>query len=171
MNLANKLTILRLIMVPIFIIMYFVEKNNDVLYLSTLVFVIASITDFLDGFVARKYNMITDFGKFLDPLADKIIVTAALLILLEIKRVDFISILIIISREYSISIIRAIAASKGKVIAAANSGKIKTVLQMLSIFLLLLNIPFGIYVFYASVAMTIYSGGEYIYNSKTLFFE
>lgn len=171
MNLANKLTFSRLILVIVFIISAYLELSKDVLLYTTVIFLLASITDFLDGYIARKYNMITTLGKLIDPLADKIMVTAAFLVLLKIGRIDFFTLLIIISREYTISIIRALAASKGIVIAASNSGKLKTVLQIVSIVLLLLNIPFAIYIYYLAVAITLSSGIEYIFASKEIFVE
>lgn len=168
MNTPNKLTVLRFLLVPIFIILAYYERGKSAMYFSTIVFVIASFTDFLDGYLARRDNLITDFGKFMDPLADKVLVAAAMLFLIQIGRVESWAALIIITREYAISIIRAIAATNGKVIAASGGGKVKTVLQMVSLILLLLNIPYANILFYISVLMTLYSGVEYIWSNRAL---
>ncbi len=157
-----------MLLIPVFIVAAYLEKNQAMMIWSTAIFALASITDFFDGYLARKHNMITDFGKFMDPLADKALVAAALLILVQIQRIEAWAVLIIIVREYSISIIRAIASANGKVIAASGGGKIKTVLQMLSVIMLLLSIPFANIVFYLAVAMTLYSGVEYIWKNKNL---
>lgn len=169
MNIANKLTFLRLFLVIVFTIVAYFEQNKEIMIFSIIIFIIASITDFLDGYIARKYNLVTNLGKLIDPLADKILVTSALLILIKIDRIDIFSTLVIISREYTISIIRAIAASEGVVIAASNSGKIKTVLQIFSILLLLYNINIAIFIYYLSVFITVISGIEYVLASKKIF--
>ena len=168
MNTPNKLTVLRFILVPVFIIYAYYEHQQGALYISTLIFTLASFTDFLDGYLARKHNLVTDFGKFMDPLADKVLVVAALLFLVQIGRIESWAVLIIVTREYAISIIRAIAAANGKVIAASGGGKIKTVLQMLAIIMLLLSLPFANIVFYISVVMTLYSGIQYIWSNRAL---
>lgn len=171
MNTPNKLTVLRFILVPFFLIAAYYEKNQAMMIISTVVFCIASITDFFDGYLARKYNLVTDFGKFMDPLADKVLVAAALLFLVQVQRVDAWLVVIIITREYAISIIRAIAATNGKVIAASGGGKAKTVTQMLAIIMLLLGLPFADIVMYICVALTLYSGIEYIWKNKELIAE
>lgn len=168
MNTPNKLTVLRFLMIPPFLAVAYFEKDRASLVFSTIIFCVAAITDFLDGYLARKYALITDFGKFMDPLADKVLVASALLFLIQIQRVEAWAVMIIITREYAISIIRAIAATNGKVIAASGGGKIKTVLQMTSIVMLLLAIPFAKILFTASVLMTLYSGIEYIWKNRTL---
>lgn len=168
MNTPNKLTVLRFILVPIFIIYAYYENQQGALYISTIIFTLASFTDFLDGYLARKHHLVTDFGKFMDPLADKVLVVAALLFLVQIGRIESWAVLIIVTREYAISIIRAIAATNGKVIAASGGGKIKTVLQMVSIVMLLLSLPFANTVFYISVVMTLYSGIQYIWSNRAL---
>jgi len=168
MNTPNKLTVLRLILVPFFLVAAYYEKSQAVMIISTVIFAVASFTDFLDGYLARKHNIVTDFGKFMDPLADKVLVAAALLFLVQIQRVDAWLVVIIITREYAISIIRAIAATNGKVIAASGGGKIKTVTQMLAIIMLLLSLPFANIMMYICVALTLYSGVEYIWNNKEL---
>ena len=171
MNTPNKLTVLRFILVPFFLAAAYYEKQQSVMIISTIIFAVASFTDFLDGYLARKHNLVTDFGKFMDPLADKVLVAAALLFLIQAGRAEAWLVRIIITREYAISIIRAIAATNGKVIAASGGGKIKTVTQMLAIIMLLLSMPFGDIMMYVCVALTLYSGVEYIWNNRELIAE
>ena len=171
MNTPNKLTVLRFILVPFFLAAAYYEKQQSVMIISTIIFAVASFTDFLDGYLARKHNLVTDFGKFMDPLADKVLVAAALLFLIQAGRAESWLVIIIITREYAISIIRAIAATNGKVIAASGGGKIKTVTQMLAIIMLLLSMPFGDIMMYVCVALTLYSGVEYIWNNRELIAE
>ena len=171
MNTPNKLTVLRFILVPFFLAAAYYEKQQSVMIISTIIFAVASFTDFLDGYLARKHNLVTDFGKFMDPLADKVLVAAALLFLIQAGRAEAWLVIIIITREYAISIIRAIAATNGKVIAASGGGKIKTVTQMFAIIMLLLSMPFGDIMMYVCVALTLYSGVEYIWNNRELIAE
>ena len=142
MNLANKLTMLRILMIPVFIAVLVYSKDRDIVYryIALGIFVMASATDALDGYVARKYNMITDFGKLMDPLADKILVSSALIILIELGSISSWIVSIVIAREFIISGIRLIATEKNIIIAASPLGKLKTVSQMLSVILMLLSI-------------------------------
>ena len=142
MNLANKLTMLRILMIPVFIAVLVYSKDRDIVYryIALGIFIIASVTDALDGYVARKYNMITDFGKLMDPLADKILVSSALIILIELGNISSWIVSIVIAREFIISGIRLIATEKNIIIAASPLGKLKTVSQMLSVILMLLSI-------------------------------
>jgi len=142
MNLANKLTMLRILMIPVFIAVLVYSKDRDIVYryIALGIFIIASATDALDGYVARKYNMITDFGKLMDPLADKILVSSALIILIELGNISSWIVSIVIAREFIISGIRLIATEKNIIIAASPLGKLKTVSQMLSVILMLLSI-------------------------------
>ncbi len=147
MNLANKITLMRVILVPVFIILIMASQITG---LSTLiengslsqmvlnwcalaVFIIASVTDFFDGYIARKYNMISNFGKFMDPLADKLLVCSALICLLALGRINVFLVLIIIARDFIISGFRLVASDKGVVIAANMWGKVKTTMQMIMI--------------------------------------
>ena len=145
MNLANKLTILRVILIPFFVIFAFVSIPGEFLGLTTseiimiAIFAIAAITDKLDGYIARKYNMITTFGKFLDPLADKLLVNTALILLVGMGKIPSWITIIIIAREFIITGVRLIAVEDGIVIAANIWGKIKTVTQMIAIILLLID--------------------------------
>ena len=142
MNLANKLTMLRILMIPVFIAVLVYSKDRDIVYryIALGIFIIASVTDALDGYVARRYNMITDFGKLMDPLADKILVSSALIILIELGNIRSWIVSIVIAREFIISGIRLIATEKNIIIAASPLGKLKTVSQMLSVILMLLSI-------------------------------
>ena len=191
MNLANKLTLLSVILIPFFIVCFYIPNlvvntisvNNYLIpyanLLGLVIFLLAAITDFIDGYIARKYNMITDFGKFMDPLADKLLVTAALLILLENGLIAGWVVFIILAREFIVTGFRTIAASKGVVIAAGWLGKIKTVVQFIMIStLLLLNYPFELFnwpvdqIFVAlAVVLTVASGVEYIYKNLHIFDE
>lgn len=155
MNLPNKLTVLRIILVPIMVIIPYLGIKGDFLGIPIsflvidLIFVIASITDKLDGTIARKRNMITTFGKFLDPIADKILVLAALIMLVEMNKIPAWIPIIVLFREFIVSGYRLIASTNdGKVIAASIWGKLKTVTQMIAIFLAFLsNYKFGDFIF------------------------
>lgn len=173
MNLPNKLTTLRMLLVPVFIIVYLLGYEIP----SLIIFAIASFTDFLDGYLARKYNLISNYGKIMDPLADKLLVTAALVCMVQTGIVPAWMVIVILAREFAITGLRAVAASEGTVIAAAWSGKIKTVTQMIAIIFLLLdnwpfslfNIPFANIMLWVAVIMTIYSGLEYMIKNRNLF--
>lgn len=171
MNLPNKLTMFRVILIPVFVVFMMCDITPYDKWIALAIFIIASLTDFADGKIARNHNLITDFGKFMDPLADKVLVAAALLFLIQAGRAEAWLVIIIITREYAISIIRAIAATNGKVIAASGGGKIKTVTQMFAIIMLLLSMPFGDIMMYVCVALTLYSGVEYIWNNRELIAE
>ena len=152
MNLANKLTIFRMILVPIMVIIPFLGINSEILGISLtyiiidMIFIIASITDKLDGYIARSRNQVTTFGKFLDPIADKILVLAAMIMLVEFGKLPAWIPVIVLAREFIVSGYRLIAVEKGgKVVAASVWGKLKTVTQMISVIFLLLNdFPFSI---------------------------
>ena len=134
MNIANKLTILRIIMVPVFMAFLMLDVSNPIYVgIALVLFVVASLTDTLDGYIARHYNMITDFGKFMDPLADKMLTTAAFLCLMHQGRASAVAVMLILAREFIVSGIRLVAAGKGNVIAASIWGKMKTVFQMVAI--------------------------------------
>ena len=142
MNLANKLTLLRVFMIPVFLYILMLSKP-DILYLrytALAIFILASITDALDGHIARKYNMITSFGKLMDPLADKILVSVALIALIELGDISALAVIIVIAREFIISGFRLIATERRILIVASPLGKLKTVTQMLAIILILCDI-------------------------------
>lgn len=162
MNTANKLTLLRVVMIPAFLLVLYLHVPGAN-YWALAIFALASITDTLDGYIARHYNQITDFGKFMDPLADKCLVTAAMRWFVEVGQMPAWALLIVIVREFAVSGLRMIAADKGRVIAAGWSGKVKTASTMVCIVLMLL--PIGYWVNSICVAVivltTIYSGVEY----------
>ena len=142
MNTPNKLTVVRMIMVP-FLVLFLLtgwggEANR---YISLAIFVIASVTDWFDGYLARKHHLVTNFGKFMDPLADKLLVCSAMICLIELERLPAWFVIIIIAREFIISGFRLVASDNGVVIAANYWGKFKTVSQMVMIILLILDLP------------------------------
>ena len=143
MNLPNKLTILRVIMIPFFVLalLYNGGENQTLRYVAAAIFIIASLTDMLDGKIARKYNLVTNFGKFMDPLADKLLVCSALICLVELKELPAWMVIVIISREFIISGFRLVASDNGVVIAASYWGKFKTTFQMIAVVLLIVEIP------------------------------
>ncbi|SHE63720.1 CDP-diacylglycerol--glycerol-3-phosphate 3-phosphatidyltransferase [Clostridium fallax] len=143
MNLANKLTILRIFLVPIFLIFIAIKDVAYGTFIATFIFILASLTDKLDGYIARSRNQITRFGKFMDPLADKLLVTSALISLVELQVIPSWAAVIIIAREFAVSGLRTIAAAEGTVIAASKWGKLKTVIQIIAIILLLIQVNIG----------------------------
>ena len=167
MNLPNKLTLLRIILTPVFMaVLYWGFPGAD--YVALAIFIIASLTDMLDGKIARKYHLITDFGKFADPLADKILVTAAMLWFVECGRMPAWMLMIVITREFAVSGLRMVASDNGRVIAAGWSGKVKTASTMVCIVLMFLPIPAALNTACVAVivATTIYSGVEYFMKNK-----
>lgn len=173
MNLPNKLTLFRVILIPFFVFFllapYFEGYGN---YIAVAIFIVASITDFLDGKIARKYNLVTNFGKFMDPLADKLLVCSALICLIQLESIPAWVVIIIIAREFIISGFRLIASDNGVVIAASYWGKFKTAFQMLTVIVLILNIPNKVFVIlgtvliYVSLALTVISLIDYIAKNK-----
>ncbi|WP_074364480.1 CDP-diacylglycerol--glycerol-3-phosphate 3-phosphatidyltransferase, partial [Clostridium sp. N3C] len=145
MNLANKLTIIRIFLVPIFLIFIAVKDIPYGAVIATFIFILASLTDKLDGYIARTRNQVTRFGKLMDPLADKMLVTAALVSLVEYGIIPAWMVVIIIAREFAVSGLRTISAAEGLVISASNWGKIKTVIQIVAIISALLELNFTIY--------------------------
>lgn len=142
MNLPNKLTVLRVILIPFFVasLLAFGGTNPTLRYVAVAIFIVASLTDLLDGKIARKYNLVTNFGKFMDPLADKLLVCSALVCFVELGQLPAWMVIIIISREFIISGFRLVASDNGVVIAASYWGKFKTTSQMIMVVLLILNI-------------------------------
>jgi len=167
MNLPNKITVARMAMVPFFV--FFLLLTPQIPYfkwIAFVIFVVASLTDLIDGKIARKYNLVTNFGKFMDPLADKLLVCSALICLIELERLSAVIVTIIIAREFIISGFRLVAADKGVVIAASNWGKFKTTFQMLMVCLLIANIAIisilTTVVTWIAVALTVISLIDYI---------
>lgn len=177
MNLPNKLTIARVISVPFFVLAY----AYGISLVAFIIFIAASFTDMLDGKIARKYNLVTNFGKIMDPLADKILVYSAFCMMVADGNVPGWMLIVILAREFTISGMRTVAASEGIVIAAGMSGKIKTVLQMVAVPLLIIRdafdgTMFDSYVYiagevflWAALVMTVYSGIEYVAKNINVF--
>lgn len=167
MNTANKLTMLRVLMIPLFLVAVYLRFSFHMLF-ALIVFLLACITDFVDGYIARHYDQVTDFGKFMDPLADKVLVMAALLCFVEMGRLSAWALLIVIVREFAVTALRLIAAERGRVIAAAWSGKVKTASTMVCICLMLafsrpaLDRVCTVVI----LASTVYSGIEYFVKNK-----
>ena len=167
MNLPNKLPLLRIILIPAFmVVLYWGFPGAN--YVALGIFILARLTDMLDGKIARKYNLVTDFGKFADPLADKMLVTAAMLWFVEIGQMPAWALLLVIVREFAVSGLRMIASDKGRVIAAGWSGKVKTASTMVCIVLMFLPISGWLNaVCVAVIALTtLYSGVEYFMKNK-----
>ncbi len=174
MNLPNKLTLLRMVLIPVFIVLLM----NGYYYSSGILFILASATDALDGHIARKHGLVTNFGKIMDPLADKMLVTSALICLVDLGEIPGWMVIVILAREFIITGLRAVAAGEGVIIAAGKSGKIKTVLQMTALSVILLrdwpfsiftDLPVGDYLLILAVIATLYSGVEYIIQNRQIF--
>ena len=165
MTTASKITLVRVVLIPVFMVLLLCSGGNDALRWAALgVFVVASISDFVDGYIARHYNQVTDFGKFLDPLADKLLVTACMMIFVGWGRMPSWVVFIVIAREFAISGLRMVAASNGTVIAAGWSGKIKTSCTMVGLIAMMVlpNFPtLDLIVNIVILVTTVYSGVEY----------
>ena len=177
MNLPNKLTTMRVILIPVFLLVLFLMDEPMNRYIATAIFIVASLTDFLDGHIARKYNLVTNFGKFMDPLADKLLVCSALIALVDLNRIAAWIVIIIIAREFIISGFRLVASDNGVVIAASYWGKFKTAFQMITIIMLVLNlnVPFmniiNTVLIYISLGLTVISLIDYIAKNYKVFLE
>lgn len=181
MNLPNKLTLVRIGMIPVFVALMMIDGPLWQL-LAAVVFIAAALTDLMDGYLARKYNMVTDFGKFMDPIADKLLVVAAMILLVEQHRMPGWVAIVFVAREFVISGFRLVAASGGKVLAAGKLGKYKTATQMTAVVLLILCAPmegsvhapllgaFGLVaanaLLYVSLVLAIWSAAEYIRDNR-----
>ncbi|MGO3018905.1 MAG: CDP-diacylglycerol--glycerol-3-phosphate 3-phosphatidyltransferase [Anaerococcus sp.] len=170
MNIANKVTTLRMIMVPIFVVLYYVfgQEYN----IAAIVFAVAALTDAVDGHLARSRNLVTTFGKFADPLVDKLLTMAAFVVLTGTGVIPSWAVIIVIARELIITGFRTIAASNNITIAASKGGKLKTLSQCFAIVFLLVNNltlnKIGIVIFYIAVVLTIYSGWDYLVKNKNV---
>jgi len=177
MNLPNKITIARVFMIPVFLCIYLIPGIAYANYIAAAVFIVACLTDALDGYLARKYHLITNFGKFMDPLADKLLVSAALICFVELKLVPAWIIIIIISREFIISGFRLVASDNGVVIAASPIAKFKTSAQMIMSILLIVNFDLPVFnlleqVFiYLSLILTVLSLIDYLYKNRKVLSE
>lgn len=178
MNLPNKLTILRMIMIPFFVAALLMEGGQvqTLRYLAAGIFIVASLTDMLDGKIARKYNLVTNFGKFMDPLADKLLVCSAMICLVEMEKLAAWVVIVIISREFIISGFRLVASDNGIVIAASYWGKFKTVFQMVMIIVLIIDLGgvfdmIGTVLVWIALALTIISLLDYVLKNKQVLTE
>ncbi|WP_127848943.1 CDP-diacylglycerol--glycerol-3-phosphate 3-phosphatidyltransferase [Lacticaseibacillus hulanensis] len=188
MNLPNKLTLMRMILIPIFTLVLALgwpagtivllgTKVTVARLIAVIIFIVASLTDFADGQIARRNHLVTNFGKFADPLADKLLVITAFIFLAVAGQIPAWGVAIIVWRELAVTGLRLLLASGGEVLAAAWPGKIKTTAQMFSIIFLLvnnagfetLNFPFALLLFYVAVFFTLYSGIEYFYKNRGVF--
>ncbi len=192
MNLPNKLTILRIIFIPIMIAVFYIPQIPFRFTISAVIFMLAAFTDFLDGYIARKYDLVTDLGKFLDPIADKILVLVAFIIMLTEPSIlgvfgvtlgnilGGVGVSIIVAREMTVSVLRMIAATKNKVLAAEKVGKIKTFITDIAIIVLFVGVdvitlgcPYlsyiGFAVYAVAVLLTVYSGIVYLIKNKDVF--
>ncbi len=171
MNTPNKLTLLRVIMIPFFVVFMLADLGSWSKWAALIVFVVASMTDWLDGYLARRDHLVTDFGKFMDPLADKLLVCSALICLTDMDRIPSWVVIIIIGREFIISGFRLIASDNGVVIAANYWGKAKTVCQMLMTIVLIADLGSGVYLLeqvliYASLLLTVISLVTYLWQNR-----
>lgn len=172
MNLPNKITLVRILLVPV--VMMFLLTLQE--WLALAVFLLAALTDGLDGYIARKKRLITNMGKFLDPLADKLLISAVLIVLVQLQRLDAWMAILIISREFAVTGLRLVAAADGLVIAASRMGKLKTVSQIVAISLLILdNFPFSHWglpladmAIWLAVILTVVSGIEYFLKNRSV---
>jgi len=172
MNTANKLTMLRVILIPVYLVLWHLDFPGNG-YAALAVFVLASLTDLLDGYIARHYNQITDFGKFMDPLADKVLVITAMICFCAMGRFPDWALVIVITREFAVSGLRLVAVDNGRVIAAGWSGKVKTASTMVC--LCIMHLPISQALEWVCViviaATTLYSGVEYFVKNKDVFSE
>ncbi|MGB7998688.1 MAG: CDP-diacylglycerol--glycerol-3-phosphate 3-phosphatidyltransferase [Anaerobacillus sp.] len=185
MNLPNKITVSRIFLIPVFLIFLLAplpfgetEIAGTVLLnsqlIATAIFIFASVTDWIDGYIARKHNLVTNLGKFLDPLADKLLVTSAFVSLVELGGAPAWLVVLILSREFAVTGLRLVASAEGEVLAASNLGKLKTWIQIIAIIALLIeNVPFEAIGFpfatislWAALIITVYSGWDYFYKNR-----
>ncbi|XJS11559.1 CDP-diacylglycerol--glycerol-3-phosphate 3-phosphatidyltransferase [Aerococcaceae bacterium WGS1372] len=191
MNIANKLTVARMVLIPVFIVLMYISNDYGTIdllgasipkfqFIAGIVFAVASFTDYLDGHLARKHGLVTSFGEFFDPMADKLLVISALIMLTAQGRIPAWIVIIIISRELLVTGLRVLLAThSGKVMAAALPGKVKTFTQMFAILFYLFNdigfalfnIPIATILIYVCLIFTIYSGADYFYQGRHVFLD
>lgn len=172
MNLPNKLTMFRVVLIPFFVVLLLVDITPYDNWIALVIFIVASLTDLLDGKIARKYNLVTNFGKFMDPLADKLLVCSALICLVEMERIAAWMVIIIIAREFIISGFRLVASDNGVVIAASYWGKFKTTFQMVMICLIIADLEalslVTTIVTWAAVILTVVSLVDYLVKNRSV---
>ncbi len=170
MNLPNKLTMFRVLLIPFFVVLLLVDITPYDNWIALVIFIVASLTDLLDGKIARKYNLVTNFGKFMDPLADKLLVCSALICLVEMERIAAWMVIVIIAREFIISGFRLVASDNGVVIAASYWGKFKTTFQMVMICLMIADLEalslVTTIVTWAAVILTVVSLADYLIKNR-----
>lgn len=172
MNLPNKLTLLRVFMIPVFLLVLFLAPEPVNRYVAVVIFIVASLTDMLDGKIARKYNLVSNFGKFMDPLADKLLVMSALVSMVALEDLAAWVVIVILAREFAITGFRTLAMEANIVMAASWWGKVKTTTQMIMIPVVLLQLPFSCMPMVENILValavffTIFSGADYILKNK-----
>lgn len=171
LNIANKLTVFRILLVPFFVF-FLMQESSSMQLLGAIIFTVAATTDFLDGYLARSRNLVTTFGKFADPLADKILTMSAFVLLVEQGILPAWGVIVIISREFIVTGFRILAASNDITIAASPYGKAKTIAQLIALIWILfqniLPLSIGIVIFYISLALTVISGIDYLYKNREI---
>jgi CDP-diacylglycerol--glycerol-3-phosphate 3-phosphatidyltransferase len=184
LNLPNTLSLVRVFLAPLVLLFLTLRINAPVPYLTDLVggiswgdllagsvFIVAAITDSLDGYIARKHKLVTTLGKFIDPLADKVLVIAAMVALVELQRIPAWIVVVIITREFVVTGLRLVASAEGVVIAASRGGKIKTVFQIIAVSLLILRLPGGTGLMWVAMFLTVWSGMEYLVGGAKMLIE
>ena len=176
-NVPNTLSLVRVFLAPLVLLFLSLRIETPLPYLpdvtwgealAAVVFIIASITDFFDGYIARRDKLVTNLGKFIDPLADKVLVISAMLALIELNRVPAWIVMVIITREFVVTGLRLVAAAEGVVIAASKGGKLKTVCQIIALIMLILNIPYGMAVMWLAMILTVWSGMDYLIKGSKI---
>lgn len=181
LNLPNTLSLVRVFLAPLVLLFLSLGINTPVPYfpfnaepptlgdlIAALVFIVAAITDSLDGYIARKHRLVTTLGKFIDPLADKVLVIAAMIALVELQRIPGWIVLVIITREFVVTGLRLVAAAEGVVIAASRGGKLKTVVQIVALAMLILKVPGGMFLMWIATLLTVWSGMEYLIDGSRM---
>ncbi|MDR1978211.1 MAG: CDP-diacylglycerol--glycerol-3-phosphate 3-phosphatidyltransferase [Synergistaceae bacterium] len=185
LNLPNTLSLVRVFLAPLVLLFLSLRISTPVPYVPDMgggsptwgdflaggVFIVAAITDSLDGYIARKHKLVTTLGKFIDPLADKVLVIAAMVALVELQRVPAWMVVVIITREFVVTGLRLVASAEGVVIAASRGGKIKTVFQIIAISLLILKLPGGMWLMWVAMFLTVWSGMEYLIDGAKMLIE